>query len=49
MIGKNLTKALEWFDRAVVKEEEGKVPLMSRCIDKMVEYEEKGLAAGESW
>ena len=48
MIGENLKKAGEWFDRAVDKETTN--PTMSdKCLNKALEYEQKGLAAGESW
>lgn len=49
-IGVHLTKAMEWFNRAVRLEAEGKSPAMiDKCTAKMIEEEKLGLAAGESW
>lgn len=47
--GTNLKKAMEWFDRAVKLEHEGKLNMMEKCIEKMLECEKAGIAAGESW
>ena len=47
--GEKLTKALEWFDRAVGLEENGKSEMVGRCMNKMVALEAEGLAEGESW
>lgn len=47
--GTNLQKALEWFDRAVDQEAKGATTMMEKCIAKMIECEQKGLEAGESW
>lgn len=49
MIGENLKKAAEWMERAIDQEAKSKTQMMNRCLDKAVDYEEKGLAAGESW
>ena len=49
MVGENLKKAEEWFDRAALKEEQGNYTMMNKCLDKMVQYENAGLEAGESW
>jgi hypothetical protein len=48
MIGENLKKAEEWFNRAVKMEEEGKTTMMDRCVTKMLALEKAGLANGES-
>ena len=48
MIETNLKKANEWFERAVEKETTN--PTMSeKCLNKAIEYEKKGIEAGESW
>lgn len=50
MVGENLKKAQGWFDRAVKLEEEGKsANMLQKCMEKMVECEKAGIAAGESW
>jgi hypothetical protein len=49
MEGENLKKAMEWFDRAVKLEQEGKATMYERCVVKMLEFEKKGIEAGESW
>lgn len=49
MIGDNLKKAQEWFDRAVKKEEEKNVSMMEKCLEKALQFERDGIAAGESW
>lgn len=47
--GTNLTKALEWFDRAVKKEAEGNTDMMNKCLTQALKFEKEGLAAGESY
>ena len=47
--GEKLTKALEWCDKGINLEKAGKDSLRDRCMNKMVELEAEGLAAGESW
>jgi len=49
MVGENLKKALEWFERAVKKEEENNATMMNKCLEKAIEFEKAGIAAGESW
>lgn len=49
MVGEKLTKALEWFERAVKKEEEKNETLMNKCLEKAIQFEKEGIAAGESW
>lgn len=47
--GTYLNKAMDWFNRAVKLEAEGKQTMMDKCIEKMIEAEKAGIAAGESW
>jgi hypothetical protein len=47
--GEKLNKAEEWMDRAITQEEKGNQSMMTRCIDKAIELEKEGLAAGESY
>ena len=49
MKGENLKKAEKWMERAIDQEEKGKTNMMNNCLKKAVDYEAKGLAAGESW
>lgn len=49
MIGENLKKAEEWFERAVKKEEENNKTMTDKCLEKAIQYEKDGIAAGESW
>lgn len=49
MQGALLTKAMDWFNRAVSMEDQGKIPMMDKCLDKALEFERQGIAAGESW
>ena len=50
MIGELLKKANQWMDRAIRLDEDGnKTSMMLKCLDKAVEFEAQGLAAGESW
>ena len=49
MKGEKLTKALEWFDRAVQKEADKNFTLMEKCLDQAIKLEKEGIAAGESW
>jgi hypothetical protein len=49
MIGENLKKAEEWFDRAVGMEAKGNQTLTDKCLNSAIEHEKKGLSAGESW
>lgn len=48
-VGEKLTKALEWFERAVTKEAEGNKTMMDKCLEKAIQLEREGIAAGESW
>lgn len=47
--GQKLNKALEWFNKAVQKEQEGNAEMMKKCLDFAIRLEAEGLAAGESW
>lgn len=47
--GANLNKAMDWFNRAVKLESEGKITMMDKCIEKMIQCEKDGILAGESW
>lgn len=49
MVGEKLTKALEWFERAVTKEGEGNKTMTDKCLEKAIQLEKEGIAAGESW
>lgn len=49
MMGEKLTKALDWFEKAVKMESEGKFTMMERALDKAIQLEKDGLAAGESY
>lgn len=49
MVGENLKKATEWFERAVKKEEEKNNSMMDKCLEKAIQFEAAGIAAGESW
>lgn len=49
MKGENLTKAEEWFNRAIKKEEEKNDTMMEKCLDQAIKLEKKGIEAGESW
>jgi hypothetical protein len=49
MEGPILTKAMEWFDRAIKMDQEKKDTMRDKCLDKAIELEKEGLAKGESW
>jgi len=49
MVGELLKQAEKWMERGIRLEEQGKTPMMLKCIDKAVDFEARGLAAGESW
>lgn len=49
MQGPILTKALDWFNKAVKFEQEGKENMMNKCLEHSLKFEKEGLAAGESW
>lgn len=49
MPGEKLNKALEWFERAVKKEEEKNDMMMNKCLEQAIKLEKEGIAAGESW
>ena len=49
MQGDKLTKAMEWFERAVKKEEEGKHDMMEKCLSMAIKLEKEGIELGESW
>jgi hypothetical protein len=47
--GEKLNKALEWFERAVKKEEEKNPTMADKCMEQAIKFEKEGIAAGESW
>lgn len=49
MQGEKLNKALDWFNKAVKMEEEGKLTMMEKALERALLMEKEGLAAGESW
>lgn len=50
MVGENLTKASEWLEKALKMEEEKKSESMvKKAMQKALELETAGLAAGETW
>ena len=49
MIGENLTNAKKWFDMAVKYDEQKNVSLYEKCLTKAIDYEKKGVEAGETW
>lgn len=49
MQGEKLTKALDWFNKAVRMENEGKITMMEKAMERAILMEKEGLAAGESW
>ena len=48
-MGPILTKAMEWFDRAVRMESEKKQQMSDKCMAKAIDLEKEGLANGETW
>lgn len=51
MEGEILKKAMDWFNKAVTFDLQGKdkESLMNKCLDKAISLEKEGIAAGESW
>ena len=49
MQGEKLTKALDWFNKAVKMEEEGKHTMCEKAMERAILMEKEGLALGESW
>lgn len=49
MIGENLKRAQEWFDKAITYDQAGNVALMEKCLNRAIQLEKEGIKAGESW
>jgi hypothetical protein len=49
MQGEKLTKALDWFSKAVKMEQENKPTMAEKAMDRAIAMEKEGLEAGESY